>query len=265
MPVLRSLLVVIAVALTLAGWPGPAAALDPATTGVVLMHGKWGDSSTVRPVAEALRHAGFLVDTPTMPWAGNRLYDRGYDEAMAEIDAAAARLTARGARRIVIAGHSLGASAAFRYASLHRPGVVAAVLIAPAPNPDSPGLQAKVADSVERARAMVKAGEGDDTGSFLDPNSDDRQRILPMTASRYLSYYAPDGPAAMSRSAPAIGALPVLWVAPSADPNTGIFARLVVPRLPAGARLERVDVTSDHMGAPRAGRDRIVAWLLALR
>jgi pimeloyl-ACP methyl ester carboxylesterase len=261
MPILRLLLVVMGLMLTLAG---PAAALDPATTGVVLMHGKWGSTSNVRPVTEALRQAGFLVETPTMPWAGNRLYDRCFDQAMDEIDAAASRLIAQGAKRIVVAGHSLGGSAAFHYASLGRPGVVAAVLIAPAPTLDSPGRQEKVGDSVERARAMVKAGDGNETGSFLDLNSGDRSRVLPMTAACYLSYVDPEGPASMSRAAAAIGTLPVLWVAPSADNNTGAFAKWVVPKLPADARFERADVTADHMGAPMAGRDRIVEWLRAL-
>ncbi len=241
----------------------PAQALDPATTGVVVMHGKWGNTDSIWPLAQTLRRAGFLVATPNMPWSGSRRYDHGFTEAMGEIDAAAAHLKAEGARRIVVAGHSLGANAALHYASLGRP-LAAAVLIAPGQFPDGAVMRGKDADDLATAKAMVAAGKGNETRWFTDYNNGGRSRSIRMRASVYLSYYAPRGPAAMSVSAARIGATPILWVAPTADHLTDVFARLVRPHFPATAHVERIDVVADHLGAPTAARTRIVNWLKAL-
>ncbi|MCL6555988.1 MAG: alpha/beta fold hydrolase [Burkholderiales bacterium] len=63
-------------------------------------------------LAPQLERAGILVGTQKMPWSRQRAFDRDYAQAMTEIDATVARLRARGATRIVIGGHSLGAAAA---------------------------------------------------------------------------------------------------------------------------------------------------------
>ena len=55
-----------------------------------------------------------------MPWSFHRRYAATYDQAMTEIDAAVAELKAKGARRIVVIGHSLGANAAIGYAARRR-------------------------------------------------------------------------------------------------------------------------------------------------
>jgi pimeloyl-ACP methyl ester carboxylesterase len=258
---MASLLMRWGLVLLFAVWLSPvASAMEPTTTGVVLLHGKWGDSSNVRPVRTALEEAGFTVDTPTMPWAGNRLFDRNVDGAMEEISASIARLKGRGAVHIVVAGHSLGGSAALRFGTIDG-SLAAVVLIAPAHFPEGRGSLDKAADSVARARAMVEGGEGASVGSFLSLNSGNRTRLLPIAAATYLSYYDPAGPAAMSLFAPRMKAVPVLWVAPSADPTTETFARLVVPNLPTDVSVRRMDVSADHMGAPQAGAAAIVSWL----
>lgn len=50
-----------------------------------------------------------------MPWSGRREYDAGMDTAMAEVDAAARALRDAGAKKVVVAGHSMGANAALHY------------------------------------------------------------------------------------------------------------------------------------------------------
>lgn len=91
------------VSLVLAALAQPAAAQiakgDP--IGIVLLHGKWGDPGKLSKIAADLRAAGLIVDTREMPWSGRRRYDRSYEGAMSEIDAAVARLKAKGARRII--------------------------------------------------------------------------------------------------------------------------------------------------------------------
>jgi pimeloyl-ACP methyl ester carboxylesterase len=129
-----------------------AIALEAATTGVVLLHGKWQEGAGLAPVTEPLRDAGFLIETPAMPWAGSRRFDRSVVEAYDEIDASAIRLREAGARRIVVGGHSSGGAAALRYAALGR-DVAAVVLIAPAPIIESAQFQEWVGGDVARARA----------------------------------------------------------------------------------------------------------------
>ena len=84
--------------------------------GVVVMHGKWGNpSGKTLDLAWKLGQEGFLVVSPAMPWSDTRSYDKGVDDAMAEIDAAVKTLRDKGAKNIFIAGHSLGAAAVVRY------------------------------------------------------------------------------------------------------------------------------------------------------
>ncbi len=238
-------------------------ALDPATTGVVVLHGKWGDPSTVRPIGEALEAAGYTVTRPAMPWAGYRGYDKSYDGAMDEVAQAVADLRAKGMRRVVVAGHSLGGNGALHYATLDST-LAALVLVAPAHTPEAPHYAETVGSNVRTAREMVAAGQGGDSGSFLDLNSGGRSRMEHIPASIYLSYSAPDGPGAMSLAAPNVKVNRIAWVAPSDDPATEVFARLVAPRLPSSVQLDRIDVASDHMGAPAASTAAIVQWLNAL-
>ena len=260
----RRVPVVLAAAFLLAvvspGW-----AFEPATTGVVVIHGKWGrpGDRTIGPFALALHDAGFMVEQPEMPWSGTRLYDRGFDQAMDEIDAAVARLRAAGAKKIVVAGHSQGGSAALRYDALGR-SIDAVVLIAPAPLPEGGRYRALVADDVAKAQAMVASGHGEERADFDDPNSDNRSRRMRIKASIYLSYNAPNGPAAMTDNVQRVGAVPLLWVAPRFDPLTAGLGRVLWPKVPPTTPAARVEIIADHMGAPTAGRDAIIDWLRKL-
>jgi len=245
-----------------AAWPLDAHAFEPRTTGVVVMHGKWGsagDKTTV-PVAHALQAAGFLVDQPEMPWAGSRLYDRDYDAAMDDIDAAVARLKARGATKIVISGVSFGGNATLRYATLGRP-VDAFVLMAPAHFPDSPPTRQKLADSTAEASKLVAAGKGDTQISIADFNSGDRSRSIRISAANYMSYFSPDGPAAMSAFASKVGAVQILCIEGTLDPSSKGFERMVLPRIPSQAKITRVDVVADHLDVPQAAQSSVVQWL----
>ncbi len=256
-------LFVVAVAL---GMAAPASAFDPATTGVVVVHGKWGrpaDPNTVGPLATTLRNAGFLVDQPEMPWSGARLYDRPFEQCVDDIDAAVGRLRASGARKIVIAGHSLGGSGALYYAAKGHP-LDALVLMAPAPLPEGGKYRELVGSEVARAQQMVASGHGEDSSTFSDPNSDNRSRSIRFKASVYLSYNGPDGPAAMTHNVARLGPTPVLWIAPRFDPLSPPLGRILWPKVPASTPATRIEVISDHMGAPVAGRAAIVDWLRGL-
>lgn len=255
-------LLVVAAALSFAapGW-----AFDPATTGVVVIHGKWGRPGdlTIGPFAAAMRGAGFRVEQPEMPWSTARGYDRSFDAAMDEIQAAVDRLRAGGAKKIALVGHSLGGSGALRYAAVGRP-LDALVLIAPAPLPEGMVYRKLLGSDVARAQQMVAAGQGADSAQFNDPNSDNRSRSLRFTAAIYLSYNGPDGPAAMTANIQHLGAAPVLWIAPRFDPLTEPLGRIFWPKLPTSTPGTRIEVAAHHMDAPMAGREAIVDWLRRL-
>jgi pimeloyl-ACP methyl ester carboxylesterase len=242
---------------------GPAQALEAPATGVVLLHGKWFNTTDVQPVAQPLRDAGFRVDTPEMPWSGRRLYDQSCTEVYDEIESAVERLVRAGAHRIVVGGHSSGAAAALRYASLGKP-VAALVLIAPAPVIESQRFQGRITEDLARARTLAAMGAGDTPTSFHDFNSIGQSRAVTTTPNIYLSFNAPEGPAAMTRAAPLMGPAPILWVAPSDDPGVEAFEQFVRPKLPASARLERVDIIADHLGALAPAADPVRNWLLKL-
>ena len=239
---------------------GPAAAAE--TVGVVVMHGK--DAKPPYPAidgfARRLADAGFLVDEPEMPWAGRRGYDVDYEQAMTEIDAAAARLKARGATAIVICGHSLGGNAAIGYGA-RRPGLKAVVALAPGHTVDG-SMRERVASSVARAREMVAAGRGEESDSFEDHNHGvafHRQ----VRARIYLSFFAPDGPAAMARNASHLGA-PLLMVVGEQDPLSKIGPDYAFNKAPANPHSRYVSVGADHMGTPAAAADLVIAWLKGL-
>ena len=105
------------------------------TIGVVMMHGKTGTPAQFDGLAAAVEAAGFPVERPQMCWTRSRIYDRTYLDCLADADAAAARLKARGATGIVILGMSLGGNAALGYGA-RRPGLKGVIALAPASNPD---------------------------------------------------------------------------------------------------------------------------------
>jgi dienelactone hydrolase len=241
----------------------PAMALDPPHTGVVVMHGKWGNPGGMRPLCDELEAAGFLVEAPEMAWSGRRLYDRPYEESLTEIDAAILRLKQKGASHVVVAGHSLGGNAALGYSALGRE-VAALVLLAPAHSPEGKWFRERAASDVAKARALVAEGKGAETAYFTSWNSGDRSRSVSVGATAFLSFYDPEGPAAMSRLAPKVGAAPILWLAPTTDPTTEGFARNVWPQVQAENKT-RLDIAADHMGVVMAGRVKLVEWLKGLQ
>ncbi|MEI6559560.1 MAG: hypothetical protein WCO00_14245 [Rhodospirillaceae bacterium] len=258
----RTILTLIALA-ALAFAPGLSPARAAETVGVVLMHGK--DSKPSHPgIAALARHLageGFLVDEPDLPWAERRGYDVDYEQAMTEIDAAVARLRARGASAIVVAGHSLGANAAIGYGA-RRKGLKAVVALAPGHVVDAPAMRAQMADSVARARALVAAGQGGERESFTDRNGGITfQRHV--VARIYLSYFDPDGPAAIGLNAARLSA-PLLWVAGDRDSLSKTGPGYAFVKAPANPRSRYATVDADHMGTPAAAGDLVIAWLKGL-
>ena len=259
---LAPLLVRIALLLLLLTAALPAHAGSLAGTGVVFLHGKgvWAGAFD-GGIPAALEAEGALIAEPEMPWSFTRLYGATYDEAMAEIDAAVAQLKARGARRIVVIGHSLGANAAIGYAA-RRHGIAAVVAMSPGHLPETEEMRDRTADAIARARTLAASGE---TSRRIWP---DRIQGVPTVAlaspAVYLSMFDPDGPAVIPRNAAALRGVPLLWVVGETDP---IFARgrnYAFARAPKNPKSRYIEVSAGHLAAPRVARSQVVEWLKSL-
>jgi len=175
-------------------------ALDPATTGVVLLHGKGGDTESLHSINDALTTAGFHTETPLLPWSASRNYDQPYQKADADITSAISRLRAKGASRIVLAGHSMGGNAALHKATSDKK-LAAVVLLAPAFFPEGDTALKLSGDSVAKAKEIIRTKNVNQTSEFVEVPSG---KTVQLPAAIYLSYYDPSGPAAMSLFAPRI-------------------------------------------------------------
>ncbi|MGD0238179.1 MAG: alpha/beta fold hydrolase [Syntrophorhabdales bacterium] len=234
-----------------------------ATVGVVLLHGKDGTPGNVSGLADALKKNGFAVTTPEMPYSKYRNFDKAYEETVPEIDKAVAELKKQGARRIFIAGHSLGANVALYYGT--RVSVDGILAIGPGHTPEVKGYASRVHDSVEQARKMVNEGKGDKIGIFDDYNQG-RRDTRKTTARIYLSYADPDGPALMPANAAALKpGIALLWVVVTQDPIYEKGPSYAFDKAPANPNNKYIVVDSNHMNTPNVAAQEIVAWLKAFK
>jgi pimeloyl-ACP methyl ester carboxylesterase len=192
--------------------------------GVIVLHGEASDpyGDTLR-FSRAMVRGGFLVDSPEMPWSARRAYDAGVDGAMAEIDAAMARLKSRGAQKVFLAGHGLGASAAVRYAGRRRlDGLIAL----------APGTYPKLA-----AEGVQKTS----TRDFLDP----------------------DGPMSLAKNVSAVRpGTPVLWVVGFTEyPALRKFEQSAFDSLPKKPPPKFAEVAAGHLDAPDAATAVCEEWM----
>jgi len=270
----RSLLrlgLILALALFAAGSARPAAAAsaaassNPGKIGVVLLHGKYSTNKPDSPIGRlgrALDEAGFTTTAPEMPWSYDRHFDATIETAFAEIDRAVAALKAEGVTKVVIAGHSLGANIGLAYAT-ERPGLAGVIAIAPGHTPESPDWPRSFAGDVAKARAMVAAGKGDAVAAFGDHIRGGRKPFR-LRAKIYLSYFDPDGLAAMSKTAARLPpGTPILWIVETNRLKL-ISARTTFERIPGAGRKQFIAVDASHNDAPARSAKQIIAWLKAL-
>lgn len=216
---------------SLAGW------------GVVLIHGKAGGTGPLNAIDRQLKSAGAVTTIPRMSWASSY---RTYDETLAEVARAIAAVRAQGARKVALAGHSLGANVSLGYAAKFG-GVDAVIAMAPGHRPEF--IVTVAGDSLARAKGMVAAGRGGERARFTDFNQGQTYEIT-TTAAAYDSFFDPDGPAHMSRTAGRVRA-PILWLIGSDDRPA--------QRVPVGGRT--ITIAAGHRDTPTKGAGEVVAWL----
>jgi len=232
------------------------------TIGVVLLHGKLASpSKNISGLASKLNNRGFLVERPYMSWAGTRKYDKTYDDSMSEISDAITKLRSRGADKIVVGGHSIGANAAIRYAAINSDidGVLA---IAPGHVPEIKGYSKKLTKSLKKAKKMVSAGKGGKSSSFHDVNQGKKYSIN-VTPDIYLSFFDPNGPAVMSKNIRSISA-PIFWTLGKSDMMNKRGKKYAFNKAPDHAMNRYVVVSGGHRDTPDRASSEIIEWLTEL-
>jgi pimeloyl-ACP methyl ester carboxylesterase len=230
--------------------------------GMVLMHGKGGTNRYVWSLGLSLRSAGILVETPLMPWSKDRIYDKGYEESMLEIDSYVARLKAAGAKRVFVAGHSIGANAALGYAA-RREGLSGVILLAYGHVPGIPGFAYKLSASTAKAEAMIAAGKGEETTIFSDVGGGGDNTVF-STANDLFSWFDPDGPATIANNAAKVKpGTPVLCIDGSSDrwQRCGNIMWL----LPDHPKHRTVMVSAGHLDTPSSSIKEVADWIRALK
>ena len=226
--------------------------------GVVLMHGKWGSPQSMSSLARDLESKGFLVSNAEMAWSGRRLYDVDYPTALKEVAQQVQQLRAKGAKRVVVAGQSIGSNAAVAYASsgFDLDGLV---ILSPGHFPEG-GMGKRLRSSVERARSMVAANRGADSESFDDINQG-KQRSLKMRAVNYVSYFDPDGLGAITKNIKKLSKpVPVLLVIGTGDPFYP-ESKAMFNSAPANPASRYVALDTDHFNMPNVVAAELLKWL----
>lgn len=232
--------------------------------GVIALHGKRG--SPLGRAADGMRAAFFdagALEVPEMPWSANRYMGSSVQGGHDQIAGIAQRLRARGIRRLVIAGHSLGGNMALSYAA-ERGGVDAVVMLAPGhlpgsvpDRPDNP-----IVMSLVEARGMVAAGRGSELGTFADNVLGQWVRIS-ARAEDYISWWDPRGAANMVVTAARLSpSIPVLMVVGTGD-RTWLqeLRETLFPLLPANPRNCALVVRADHDGVPQVASTQVREWM----
>lgn len=229
--------------------------------GVVLMHGKGGDTQWVAPLASSLRSAGVKVITPDMPWHRDRIYDKTFDEAMAEINSYVIKLKSAGVQSVYVAGHSLGAVAAAGYGARYD-NVQGIILLAPGHFTAQPGFHNNFVNDIDKAQSMIAAGKGAEKSDFGDANAG-KQYTRVVTADVFLSWFSDTGPAEFVLNMWNIkDGVPVLYVAGSLDriPQTK-DREYAFDNVPSNPHNKFVVIESDHLDVPRKSDEVVIEWL----
>ncbi len=230
------------------------------------MHGKGGtQESHTKPLASALRSAGVVVVDPLMPWGKGRIYAKSYEDSMLEIDGYVEKLKAKGARRIVVAGHSMGANAALGYGA-RRQGLSGIIALATGHTPELGGFQNKVGKSVSKAKTMIDAGNGDKKGRFKDLNVG-KQWDAKVEANIYYSWFAPDGPAAVYHNTKNLKeGTPLLWVDGSKDNVTKVMGEgYAFEEATSHPMNQYTIVDANHFTVPKKSTKVVIDWLKRLK
>lgn len=239
--------------------------ITPAEIGIVIMHGKSGSPAThVFKLATALEGKGYLVANLEMPWSGRRHYDVNVDAAGQEVESALAALRSRGAKKLFVAGHSLGGLFALYFGGNH--AVDGIIAIAPGGSVNRPVFRENLGPWIEKARKLNAEGKGEEKALFYDWEAGRGTYRVISKPVVYLSWFDPEGAidqmAAIKNLSPAT---PVLFIVPTNDhPGLLKVKDEMFGALPDNPLTKLIEPDADHVTAPAASIDAIVEWTAEL-
>lgn len=231
--------------------------------GIVFIPGKGGnpEAAYLNSFYRRLNKAGYEVIAPVMPW---RQWNGDRRQATAVINKSIDYYTGKN-KKVVLAGHSMGAMLAMHYAA-EKPAenLLAVVAIAPGHLIHQSGLFKRASkESIQRARAMQAAGEGDETGEFTDIKQG-KEFTRTMTANIYLSYFDRQQVRSIKAVLPDMQ-VPLLWLAGEDDRLT---ENLRMAEIFAHARQDGVSryeiLQGSHKGVTRRAPAAMQAWIKLL-
>ena len=220
---------------------------------IILVHGKNSTptSDHFDTTTTALVALGYSVIRPILPWSskwrdGVRYFEwdgtqcQGLNYLRELVDAEHER-----GMRVVMMGHSMGGMHTFIYASKEGHGLEAMVAIAPGHMlPFSKTILTKTAEEVERARAEVVAGRGDEVGTYSTYYG--QYWPLQTTPNIFLSYHDPLITPDFNDVLPVVMP-PWYLLIGTEDPIYGFYERAgIIDKLPAGVPNEYKITSGDH-------------------
>lgn len=231
--------------------------------GFLILHGKGSGPDvpgcSVTPLAAKLEENGYLVDYRAYSWAPPTIYSKTFESTEDELRAGIQRLRERGATRIHLVGHSMGANIAIYYATRNA-DFDTLIGLASAHNVHHPTLRYVVRWSVEKAKALIEQGNDEPT-EFVDWSVTD---ILALMAkpSCYLSYFDYDGNANMNLNVSKITrTLNVLMVGGNNDNTQQSTRASVFNPIPKTEYSRWIQTADDHNSVSINAYDNIVNWV----
>lgn len=156
----------------------------------ILVHGKGTGPSAPQCALTALYNKlqleSYIVDYVDYPWSWARAYDLKFEDSIIEVKQAIERVRARGATRINLVGHSLGANLLLYYATLHN-DFDNLILLCPAHNTHLDRFKFMVAWSLDHAAEQLQIGD-DTPRPYVDYHFR-RIEVHYFKPSTYISYF----------------------------------------------------------------------------
>lgn len=169
--------------------------------GFLLLHGKGSGPNYPTCSTTAVYHKmiadGDMADHVANSWALGKLYQYPFEQCITDVQHGIDRLVARGATRIHIVGHSLGANIALYYATQYT-NFKSIVALAPAHNTHLSKFNQWSLWSRNKAQALINQGD-DAMADFVDVAMAEVY-ITQGKPSAYLSFLNPAGNTVMTRN-----------------------------------------------------------------
>ena len=241
--------------------PITSAGIGTPTTTVIALHGKNGSPTRAHmtTLAADLNAQGYNVTMPYMPWS-DLVWDGTLCEGMSYINSLIVAENNTG-NSVILLGHSLAGPIVLSYAALTNTTKPDAVTVL-APGHfvhNSTVLANSHAASIQSAKTMVAAGQGDVIATFQTSNGGVLVDIS-TTPTIYLSFHDTAQFPDIKASIPLVFE-PTLWLAGLNDSLTNSAKQLgIIDTIPTGSSYDYREIGGDHFTMVGNAPAELVPW-----